>query len=703
MGVDDPKQGGEELHHEPEKVVGPLAMREEEILKFWQEQGIFEKSLAKPSPKGEYVFYDGPPFATGLPHYGHLLQSALKDAVPRYRTMQGYRVARRWGWDCHGLPLENQIEQELKFKTKRDIETYGIEKFNAAARNAVLRYAEDWKTIIPRFGRWIDMDQDYRTMDAPYTESVWWAFKNLFDRKLIYEGYKSMHLCPRCGTTLSNFEVAQGYKDIEDIAVTVKLPLIDEPSTSLLIWTTTAWSLPGNAAAAVKADAKYVKVKVGNEYVIAAKELAPEGEIVGEIEGKKLVGKKYEPPFDYFRDEIHKHKTHVWKVYAADFVTLSEGTGIVHIAPAFGADDLALSQKEKIPTIHHVTDEGKFVATVTDFAGLSVKPKGNPKETDQKIAEALKEKGILFKEEKFKHSYPHCWRCDTPLLNWAANSWFVNVQKVKDKLLTQNAKVHWVPEHVGRGRFNNGLESAPDWAISRSRFWGAPLPVWRHTKTKEIKVVGSVHEMLSMVRRSGNRYFVMRHGQAESNVTRILDSEGREDNHLTEKGRNQVVHSAHELRKEKIDLILTSPILRTKETASIVQRELGLSDAAVMVDERLRERGLGDYNGKSVEEWKASFKNFADEFNPNSQHVEDFVSLRKRMGEFLFEVERRYTNRNILIVTHGDPFWAIRHIAKRTPAHSLMNLREPESYPTTADWEEISFVQFPHNDDYDLP
>jgi isoleucyl-tRNA synthetase len=272
--MSDKESAGEDKpRHEtqPKQEPSLIAKREEDILAFWNKNGIFQKSLNKPSPKGDYNFYDGPPFATGLPHFGHILPTTIKDAVPRYRTMQGYHVPRQWGWDCHGLPIENLIEQELGFKVKRDIEDYGIEKFNEAARAAVVRYTEDWKRIIPRLGRWADMDLDYKTMDAPYTESVWWAFKNLYDRKLIYEGFKSMHYCPRCGTTLSNNEVAQGYKDIDDYAVTVKLPLVDEPNTSILIWTTTTWTLPGNAAAAVKADATYVKVKVGDEYLIVAK------------------------------------------------------------------------------------------------------------------------------------------------------------------------------------------------------------------------------------------------------------------------------------------------------------------------------------------------------------------------------------------------------------------------------------------------
>ena len=468
-----------------------LAKREEEILKFWKENRIFEKSLQKPAPKGEFIFYDGPPFASGSPHYGHILAGTIKDAIPRYRTMQGYRVPRQWGWDCHGLPVENLVEKELGLKNKREIEQYGIEKFNEAARLHIMKDEAQWKEEIPRTGRWADMEHDYKTMDSSYTESVWWAFKSLYDRGLIYEGFKSLHYCPHCGTTLSNFEVAQGYKDIEGVAVTVKLPLVDEPNTSLLVWTTTPWTLPGNAAAAVNPNATYVKVSVGGEFFLLAKQRCQDViltcEVVEELKGRELVGKKYKAPFDYYPAER--------KVYAADFVTLENGTGIVHIAPAFGADDLALAQKEKIPLIHHVTADGKLKEEVKDFVGLVAKPKGNPRETDEKVSAWLEAKGLLFKKDHITHSYPHCWRCDTPLLNWAADSWFVAVSKIKSKLLAQNSNIRWVPEHVGKGRFNNGLASAPDWAISRSRFWGAPLPVWRCTQCKTVKVVGSLAEL----------------------------------------------------------------------------------------------------------------------------------------------------------------------------------------------------------------
>ena len=702
--VDDRKQGGEELHHELEKPKSSIAAREEEVLAFWEREHIFEKSLAKKAPKGDYVFYDGPPFANGLPHYGHILASAIKDAIPRYRTMRGYHVARVWGWDCHGLPVENLVEKELGFKSKRDIEEYGIAKFNAAARESIMKDVADWKRIIPRVGRWADMEHDYKTMDSHYTESVWWAFQNLYNRGLIYEGFKAMHLCPRCGTTLSNFEVALGYQDIDDIAVYVKLPLIDEPGTSLLVWTTTPWTLPGNSAAAVNKDATYVRVRVGDEFLVVAKELAAKvlGEdikVYGEIAGKDLVGKSYEPPFSYFKELVHKHKTHAWKVYAAPYVTLEDGTGIVHLAPAYGAEDLELAQKEKIPLIHHVAGDGRFVDAVVDFAGLPVKPKGHHQDTDKKIAEhLLASAGRLYKQETITHSYPHCWRCDTPLLNWAANSWFVNVGQVKDSLMHENEKVHWVPEHVGRGRFQNGLASAPDWAISRSRYWGAPIPVWRNTKTKEVKAVGSVEELLSLVRKSGNRYFVMRHGEARSNVEDFTNSDNSVENHLTAKGEHDVRAAAEALRKEHIDLIVASPLTRAQESAKILGDALGLSQSAIMTDTRLSEVHFGEKNGARFAEWKALFATLSDRFNKSAVGGETYKDVYARVGHFLFDIEQRYTGKKILILTHGAPSWLMETVARRTPHHQAN--REVLLQP--GQWKEIFFTPFPHNENFEL-
>jgi isoleucyl-tRNA synthetase len=528
---------------------------EEEILRFWQERQIFKKSLEKKSNQGQpanaavkFVFYDGPPFATGLPHYGHIVASALKDVIPRYKTMQGFQVNRRWGWDCHGLPLENLIEKELGLKTKKDIEELGIDKFNQACCDSVMRYAREWKKFIPRMGRWVDMDNDYKTMSSKYIETIWWIFKELHKQNLIYQGYKSMHLCPRCETTLSNFEVTLGYREVKDISVYVKfeikggmsndkcppamlcLPALRESELAgrakragqmsnqiqnpnvkcyLLAWTTTPWTLPGNMALAVSADIGYWILDIVDMeglYILAkdrVKEVLENKEykVVGELKGSDLVGIEYKPLFDFIGAEFVSAKRenykNAFKVYAADFVSTKEGTGIVHIAPAFGEDDYQLSQKYQIPFLQHVRRDGTFKDYVKPWAGLSVKPKENPIETDIKILKYLIRHGQLFAKENVKHSYPYCWRCDTPLLNYASSSWFVKVTELKERLIAANKKVNWVPKHIRDGRFGKWLSGARDWAISRSRYWGAPLPVWRceNKECDAVKVIGTVKEL----------------------------------------------------------------------------------------------------------------------------------------------------------------------------------------------------------------
>lgn len=472
---------------------------EEEILKFWEDNKIFEKSVNKKAPHGDYVFYDGPPFATGTPHYGHIVASLMKDVVPRYFTMNGYRVERRWGWDCHGLPIENIVEQELKVASKKDIEEkIGVDKFNELCRSKVLMFADVWKKFIPRIGRWVDMDNAYKTMDLDYMESIWWVFKQLWDKGLIYEGHKSMHICPRCETTLSQSEVSQGYKDTEDLAVVIKFALTDEPSTYVLAWTTTPWTLPGNVALAVGADIDYLKVKIGEGYFILAKTtaektlLGKQVEVIKEFKGKDLAGKSYEPLFPYFDNPENRKKG--FKIYAADFVATEEGTGVVHIAPAFGEDDMKLGKKENLPFIQHVDFSGRFTLGVKDFSGEPVKPTADPGATDKKIVSWIEEHGKLFTKEKHTHSYPFCWRCDTPLLNYSTSSWFVKVSAIKEKFLKLAEKINWVPEHIKAGRFGKWLEGAEDWSISRQRYWGSVLPIWR-CKCGEIKVLGGRDEL----------------------------------------------------------------------------------------------------------------------------------------------------------------------------------------------------------------
>lgn len=491
-----------------------FSQMEEEILEFWKRNKIFEKSVERDAPKGDYVFYDGPPFATGTPHYGHIVASLMKDVVPRYFTMRGFRVERRWGWDCHGLPIENIVEKELDIKSKKEIEEkIGVEKFNETCRSKVLMYADEWKKIIPRIGRWVDMDSPYKTMDLGFMESVWWVFKQLWDKGLIYEDYKAMHICPRCETTLSQSEVSQGYKDISDVSVVIKFALVDEPGAFVLAWTTTPWTLIGNTALAVGADITYIKIKNQNsktieERYILAKDAAEkifsgkEYEIISEIKGKDLAGKAYEPLFPYF-DTPDNHKKG-FKIYAADFVTTEEGTGVVHIAPAFGEDDMNLGKEQNLPFVQHVNLAGQFTSEVLDFAGERVKPFGNSKATDLKIVNWLKENNKLFQAEEYLHSYPHCWRCDTPLLNYATSSWFVKVTAKKSRMIELARKINWVPAHIKEGRFGKWLEGAQDWSISRQRFWGSVIPVWRcqtgksqipNQNCNNIKVIGSIKEL----------------------------------------------------------------------------------------------------------------------------------------------------------------------------------------------------------------
>lgn len=688
-----------------------LAKREEEILDFWNTNDIFKKSEENPAPNGEFVFYDGPPFATGLPHYGHILASTIKDAIPRYKTMRGFRVRRRWGWDCHGLPLENEIEKELGLETKRDIEKLGVDTFNEAARNAVLRYADDWKKIVPRFGRWVDMERDYRTMDASYTESVWWVFKQLYDKKLIYKDFKSMHLCPRCGTTLSNFEVNLGYKDITDFAVTVKLPLEDEKNTSLLVWTTTPWTLPGNMAAAVDKSKVYVVVSVEGENLIVAKErisvLGENPNVVEELPGTKLVGRRYTPPFDYYRKSELEGKKRAWKIYHAPYVSMEEGTGAVHLAPAFGDDDMRLAKTEGIPLVHHVTEEGRFAPEVIDFAGMPVKSKDTSDEperhlsADIEIIKYLAHKGLLFKKEKITHSYPLCWRCDTPLLNYAASSWFVKVTAIRDKMVAENNKVRWVPKEVGEKRFGNWLKSARDWAISRSRYWGAPLPVWQNEKTGEHVVIGSIQDLKKYTKCSGNRYLVMRHGEAKSNEKNTVNWKIDERYTLTSKGKEEVGYTAKKLKD--IDLVITSPLPRTRETAAIAADELQLDKKQIIIDDRLREIETGTFEGRPVSEYRAFFSSTLEKFTKRPPQGENLEDVRCRVGELLYELERTHKGKTILLVTHEYPVWQMMALAQGLGNRASAALKDThDDFVQTGSVGELDFVPLPHNKNYEL-
>jgi len=466
---------------------------EESNLAFWEQNGIFEKSVRNRKGNPEFLFYDGPPFATGLPHYGHILAGTIKDVIPRYQTMRGKYCERTFGWDCHGLPVEYEMEKQLKLSGKKEIEDYGIGKFNEACRGIVLRYTSEWETIVKRMGRWVDFRNGYRTMDMKYMESIWWVFRQLWDKGLIYEGYKILPYCARCSTPLSNFEANQGYKDVTDPAITIRFRLKDDPEVSVLAWTTTPWTLPSNMALAVGPDIDYVKVKDGDDtFILAESRLhayyKPDAmpEIVERYKGRDLAGLHYIPLFPYFAD---KEAEGAFRIITADYVSTEDGTGVVHTAPGFGEDDAAAGAANGVPGVCPIDAECKFTKDVPDYAGRYVK------DVDAEVIARLKAEGKLVHRGTIKHSYPHCWRDDSPLIYRAVSTWFVKIDPIKEKMLRANSQMTWVPSHIKTGRFGKWLENARDWAISRNRYWGCPLPIWRSVETGETVCVGSVAEL----------------------------------------------------------------------------------------------------------------------------------------------------------------------------------------------------------------
>ena len=471
-----------------------FAELEEEVLDYWQAEEIFQQSIKQRKDSPRFSFYDGPPFATGLPHYGHLLAGTIKDVVPRYKTMKGFYVSRRFGWDCHGLPVENEIEKSFDLSGAKAIEEFGIAKFNEACRDIVLRYSKEWESIVNRMGRWVDFSRTYRTMDPTFMESVWWVFKQLFNKGLVYEGYKVMPFSAKLGTPLSNFEATQNYREVDDPALTVQFPLIDEENTFLLVWTTTPWTLVSNLAATVGDHIDYVRVRQkssGKIFILAEVRLQAFAKTLGDHEvlsickGEKLLGLRYKPPFDYFADRAEHN---AFQVLGGEFVNTDDGTGVVHCAPAFGEDDFYTCQEANIEPVCPVDSNGKFTDEIPEYAGKWVK------DADKEIIRELKKRDLVFHQGTIRHRYPFCWRSDTPLIYKAVGSWFVSVEKVKHKLLKANEEIQWTPSHLKHGRFGKWLEGARDWAISRNRYWGTPIPLWR-SDDGELHAIGSIAEL----------------------------------------------------------------------------------------------------------------------------------------------------------------------------------------------------------------
>ena len=498
--------------------------QEEEVLKFWQDNKIFQKSLDQREGSEEYVFFDGPPFATGLPHFGHFIPSTIKDIIPRYQTMKGKKVERRFGWDCHGLPVENLIEKELGINSKHEIEELGVDKFNDACKASVLKYTSEWRQTITRMGRWVDFDHDYKTMNPEYMESIWWIAKQLWDKELIYEGKYILPYCPRCSTVLSTHELAQGYKDVNDMTVTVRFKItkapaaIDDPDmangkTYFIAWTTTPWTLPSNQGLCMGPELDYVKIldkESGDYYIFAEARLSayykdPEAyEIIYRHKGKEFLGARYEPLFPYFtkyadpkiceEDSKQKCTEGAFRMFNAEYVSTEDGTGIVHIAPAFGEDDHKVFAGSGVPEVEPIDAECKFTKEVPDYTGRFVK------DCDKDIMDRLKKEGKLVKKEQHMHSYPHCWRCGSPLIYRGIGSWFVKVADHHEELLRANSQIKWQPSHIKEGRFGKWLANSRDWAVSRNRYWGNPIPIWKcdDPECKNTLCVGSRQELADL-------------------------------------------------------------------------------------------------------------------------------------------------------------------------------------------------------------
>jgi isoleucyl-tRNA synthetase len=467
---------------------------EEGVLKLWKQREIFKKTLEQREGAPEYVFYEGPPTANGKPGVHHVLARVFKDMFPRYKIMRGYHVSRRGGWDTHGLPVEIEVEKQLGFNSKHQIEEYGIDKFNDLCKKSVFTYIQDWEKLTDRIAFWVDLEDAYVTYTNDYIESVWWILKNFWDKDLLFKGYKVVPYCPRCGTPLSDHEVAQGYDEATDPSVFVRMPLVDKPDTSLLVWTTTPWTLPGNVAVVVHPEVDYVTVERDNngtqEKIILAKALVEkvfgdeEVKIVDTFKGKKLNGMKYRPLYTFL--PVDKP---AYYVVMGDYVTTADGTGLVHTAPAFGQEDMETGKKYGLPVLMTVAPDGTFIAEVTPWRGQFVK------DADPFIIEDLRARGLLYKSEAYTHTYPFCWRCHTPLLYYAREAWYIRTSAYRDRLVELNNTINWVPEHTKEGRFGNWLANNIDWSLSRERYWGTPLPVWECENCDFRECVGSVAEL----------------------------------------------------------------------------------------------------------------------------------------------------------------------------------------------------------------
>lgn len=683
---------------------------EEKVLRFWKDNAVFEKSLKNREGKKYFRFFEGPPTANGKPHIGHAETRVFKDIILRYKTMRGYFTPRRAGWDTHGLPVEIEVEKELGLKNKQEIERFGIAEFNARAKMSVWKYKSEWERFTERIGFWIDLNNPYVTYTNDYIETLWWVLAQVAKKKLLKKLYKVVPWCPRCQTPLSSHELAQPgvYKKTKDPSLYVKFAVRPaspkrkrgELAEFLLVWTTTPWTLPANVAIAVNPGLIYTKYKVGNEYFWSYN-LPPEIggseiEVVEKMSGIKLIGLSYEP---LYKTGEKGATSILYKVIGADFVSTEEGTGLVHIAPAFGEDDLNVFKKE----INSGNEEAEIPLTIDDRGFMN---KGLPgagkfiKDADQDIIADLEKRGFVYKSGTIEHDYPFCWRCSRPLIYFSRYSWFIEMSKLSNQLLAVNQKINWIPAHLKEGRFGEWLKDVKDWAISRERYWGTPLPIWEHIQDgqcKEVLVVGGIED-LNKFRFSQNRFFITRHAESTHNLEERIASgpeRGLKVSKLTTKGIEQAKKMGEELKKEGIDVIYCSPYARTKETAALISKIVG---AKVIIDEHIGELNTGIFNGRLIKEHKAFFANPLEEFTKTPPGGENLTDAKRRMFAFLKDINNKHENQKILIVSHGDPLWVLAGAVKGLSNEEILKL----SYPEIGEFQELSLSNWPYNNDSEL-
>ena len=667
---------------------------EQEVLEFWRKNEIFKKSLKKTSKS--FIFYEGPPTANGRPGLHHVLARVFKDIICRYKTMRGFHVARRAGWDTQGLPVEIEVEKQLGIKNKQDIEKYGIAEFNKKAKESVWKYKDEWEKLTERIGFWLDFKNAYITYENSYLEKLWGIFGAIHKRGLLKKFYKVVPWCPRCQTSLSSHELGQpgAYKKITDPSVYVKFKVVlrqaqDKPTKTpefLLVWTTTPWTLPANVAIAVNPSLTYTKFKIGNEYLWSAitPPFSPETkiEVMEKISGGKLVGWEYEP--------LYKNKG-IHKVLAADFVSAEEGTGLVHIAPAFGEDDLNL-MKDKMA-------HQDIPVTVNDRSLITAEVPGKGKfikEADKDILEDLKNRGLLYHQTTIEHDYPFCWRCGTALIYFARDSWFIEMSKLRNDLVEENKKINWIPEHLKEGRFGEWIKEVKDWAISRERYWGTPLPIWECAKCEERLVIENLGD-LNKYAFYKNNFYIMRHGEADHNLENKIacsDGDGRQSL-LTEKGKKQVAKAATVLKNKKIDIIYASPFKRIKETVAIIKKEINVP---VHYDERLKEIDCGEFDWRPIKEYHKFFANIEEKFATKTPGGESRNDVKKRTMKFIQEANNKHEGKTILIVSHADPLWLLEV--------GLNNVSDEEAVRWVnlepAELRETKFKNWPYDDNGNL-